>query len=300
MSSEEKAITGWKIKTPSVVSFSGGRTSAYMLWRILQECGGKLPKDVHCVFSNTGKEREETLVFVDQCAKAWGVDVVWVEYRTPPEKMSVVSFETASRNGEPFSALIDKRGILPNPVTRFCTQELKIKTMKRWMVQRGYKPARAAGKGVSSGAPYWTNYVGIRADEPRRLSRGTKKNNDIFDTEHPLASWGVTKEHVMDFWSKQSFDLGLRSWEGNCDMCFLKGHRKLLRIAKETPGAVEWWAAQEAKPRPSAGGGGRFRNDRPPYGDMLRIIDQQPELPGIMDDDDGAVIDCFCSEGVQD
>jgi hypothetical protein len=283
----------WKIKSPSVVSFSGGRTSAFMLWRILQACGGALPRDVHCVFANTGKEREETLVFVDRCAKAWGVDVVWVEYRDRPENWARVTFDTAARNGEPFTALVNRRGMLPNPVARFCTQELKIRVMKRWMVASGHKPK--SGRGVSGGAPYWTNYVGIRADEPRRLSRGSPRG-ELYDVEHPLAAWGTTQKDVLGFWAGQPFDLGLRSWEGNCDMCFLKGYGKLLRIAQENPDAVRWWAQAEAEARSSKPQGARFRVDRPPYRELLRIVQSEPGLPGVFDENHGAVVDCFCSE----
>lgn len=44
------------IKGPAVISFSGGRTSGYMLWRILQAHDGKLPDDVYVMFANTGLE----------------------------------------------------------------------------------------------------------------------------------------------------------------------------------------------------------------------------------------------------
>jgi 3'-phosphoadenosine 5'-phosphosulfate sulfotransferase (PAPS reductase)/FAD synthetase len=58
------------IEGPAVVSLSGGRTSAYMLRRILDE---GLQPDVHVLFCNTGKEYRETLTFVDQIARYWGV-----------------------------------------------------------------------------------------------------------------------------------------------------------------------------------------------------------------------------------
>ena len=54
---------------PTVVSFSGGRTSGLMLRRVLDAHGGTLPEDVHVVFTNTGKERPETLAFVAECAR---------------------------------------------------------------------------------------------------------------------------------------------------------------------------------------------------------------------------------------
>ena len=71
----------FKITGPAVISFSGGRTSGLMLYRILEAHGGTLPDDVKVVFCNTGKEREETLEFVERCSQRWGVPVVWLEYR---------------------------------------------------------------------------------------------------------------------------------------------------------------------------------------------------------------------------
>ena len=43
-----------------------------MFRRILDAYDGRLPSDVIPVFANTGKEREETLRFVYECARSWG------------------------------------------------------------------------------------------------------------------------------------------------------------------------------------------------------------------------------------
>ena len=60
-----------------LVSISGGRTSALMAYLIKKRF-----EDTHellFVFANTSREKEETLVFLDQCDKAFGLNVVWVE-----------------------------------------------------------------------------------------------------------------------------------------------------------------------------------------------------------------------------
>ena len=42
----EKDVSGYKIPTPAVISFSGGRTSAFMLKQIINAYEGKLPEDI--------------------------------------------------------------------------------------------------------------------------------------------------------------------------------------------------------------------------------------------------------------
>ena len=67
------------IDEPARISFSGGRTSAYMLWKVLEAHGGVLPDHVVVTFANTGKELPETLDFVHACSVNWGVPIVWLE-----------------------------------------------------------------------------------------------------------------------------------------------------------------------------------------------------------------------------
>ncbi len=75
-----------------LVSFSGGRTSGYMLWRIICAHGGVLPDFVYVVFANTGREHPQTLRFVHDCAVYWQVRIIWVEWRYPGFKKPVVVY----------------------------------------------------------------------------------------------------------------------------------------------------------------------------------------------------------------
>lgn len=256
------------ITDPALISFSGGRTSAYMLWRILQAHGGTLPDDVHVVFANTGKEREETLRFVHECGTRWGVRIRWLEWRsrlkrTPvAERFEEVGFNSAARNGEPFAALIQSKKSTPNSVARWCTEELKVKTLQAFMEASGY------------GSDY-ANVVGLRADEPHRVAKGR-----IRGTVMPLADAGITNRMVRAFWARQDFDLGLLPFEGNCDGCFLKARPKLWEVERTKPGTLQWWSDMETGP-----GKGRFVTEYS-YAELIRDVRRQPDMfDGLLSDD---------------
>jgi 3'-phosphoadenosine 5'-phosphosulfate sulfotransferase (PAPS reductase)/FAD synthetase len=256
------------ITGPAIISFSGGRTSAYMLWRIIQAHGGALPDDVIPVFANTGREMPATLDFVRDCGAAWGVNVVWLEYRWAPGGpwVEVVSHNNASRDGEPFAALLNGKSALPNPVQRACTQELKIRTMKRYV--------RAV-----LGWDHWINVVGLRADEMHRVERTTKPTRERWTVATPLATAGITNADVLAFWRRQPFDLGLTGkWEGNCDGCFLKSRAAIMRMHRDHPERMRWWADMEAVPRGTAGRGRTFRKDREPYAALADLTSRTPML----------------------
>lgn len=267
----------YKISGPAVVSFSGGRTSAYMLRKILDAHDNALPQDVHVLFANTGKERNETLDFVRDCSVNWGVEITWLEYRAGGEFVEV-THATASRSGEPFEAIIGEYGILPNAISRFCTAELKVRTMKRWMVARGYE--------------HWTMVVGLRADEPRRAIRAKAPQRERWENSVPLYDAGVSEADVLAFWSQQPFDLQLRSYEGNCDLCFLKAQGKLLRLLEERPESAGWWIAQEERFK-EVGRGGQFRADRPKYAALAESVRKQTRLPLLEADD---ALPCACTD----
>lgn len=271
-------MSPFKITEPTVISFSGGRTSAYMLWRVLQENDG-LPDEAIVCFANTGKEEEATLEFVRDCEQKWNVPIIWLEYRSL-RNFEIVDFETASRNGEPFEAVIRDRGMLPNVRARFCTEELKVRNIHRYVKSIGWDDRQSM--------------VGIRADEQRRAAK-MKPRNAGEDPVMPLHAAGVQKKDVLEFWEKQSFDLKLpiingETIGGNCDLCFLKSLPKITTLVAQKPERAIWWAKQEewAKTQ-TQGNGGLFRIDRPKYAEIHKFIDRQ----GDMFEES---IECFCGD----
>jgi 3'-phosphoadenosine 5'-phosphosulfate sulfotransferase (PAPS reductase)/FAD synthetase len=263
----------FKIIEPTCISFSGGRTSAYMLYKVLEAHDMSLPEDAVVCFANTGKEDEATLKFVHDCSTHWNVPIVWLEYRDAEEvngRWRQVVYATASRNGEPFEAMIERKKFLPNSVMRFCTTELKINPIARYMESIGYKE--------------FDTFAGIRADEPKRVVR---LRESLYA---PLAKTGVRQADVQDFWKAQSFDLGLEFQNkvtalGNCDLCFMKGGSQIMSIIQHQPERAIWWAKQEEKIN------GRFCKDRPSYSEMLKFSESQTDMFG-----NDETIPCFCGD----
>ena len=274
----------FKILDQTCISFSGGRTSKYMLYRILEAHNGKLPEDAIVCFANTGKEDEATLRFVNACQENWGVEIHWVEWRDADPAFERVNFETASRNGEPFEALIRKRKYLPNPVTRFCTAELKVRTINKYLKSLGWDDHNEE-----------MDWVGMRADEQRRAAKIKDKSRI------PLVTAGVTKQTVGEFWKNQPFDLELPNingvtYHGNCDLCFLKGGSQVLSLIAEKPERAIWWAKMEKEiqnlHQDYNSTGAVFRFDRANYAQMSKFAAEQVD----MFDPNEESIACFCGD----
>ena len=270
-------MNAYSIKGPALVSFSGGRTSGYMLKHILDAYSGTLPDDVVVTFANTGKEREETLRFVHDCATHWNVKVWWLEYRAGDKRFEEVGFNSASRNGEPFAALIGKKKYLPNAVTRFCTSELKIRVMRDFAKS-------------TLGWKNWTNVIGLRYDEGHRVMKALVANDtgkQPWRNSMPMSKAKATRRDVMAFWAQQPFDLQLKSYEGNCDLCFLKARAKLQALMRENPGMADWWITQERNV--VVGGGASFITEHS-YAQLADQVDRQ----GFLFEDDGEEYDAEC------
>lgn len=220
------------MKDNLLVSFSGGETSAYMaqwLWKNKQS-----EYNMRFVFANTGQENEETLEFVDRCSKYFGFPVVWVEAVVHHGKRKgcthkIVSYDTASRMGEPFEDVIKKYGI-PNMSFLHCTRELKANPILSYALE------------VFGERPYMA--IGIREDEFDRISKNRIRDKIVY----PLISdRPMTKSKINFWWSQQPFRLDLKNYQGNCKVCHKKTDSKLFQIAKENESAFNFTLRMEEK-----------------------------------------------------
>jgi len=279
----------YKIEGPALISFSGGRTSGFMLWQILQAYEGKLPDDIHVVFANTGKEMPQTLDFVRDCEEKWNCKIHWIELYDVDKnaqgkgtqgwmfKYKFVDYETASRNGEPFEKLIDHYGKLPNSTNRFCTFLLKQRAIIWFEREIGHVNINQV--------------IGLRADEPRRVHR-IKDRNGKAEYYTPLYDAKIMQKDIQDFWKNNNFDLNLIASDkhtlfGNCDMCFLKGKGQLLQMLKHREDLAHWWVQQEQRTNKT------FKYDIS-YQQMIEIKNEEDKQQNLFFDDES--VDCFCHD----
>lgn len=251
-----------------VVSFSGGRTSARMLWGIMQR-PELWPGGIVVVFANTGQEHEQTLRFIGRVEEWLGLTIVGLEARVDPQHgagtvHAHVDFTTASRDGAPFEAVVKKYG-LPGPGYLHCTRELKARPIRSYVETELEWP-----RGTYSMA------IGIRADEIDRVSATAEKEGIVY----PLIDEGVTKADVLEFWQAQAFDLYLPEHLGNCVWCWKKSQRKHLTLASSNSEVFDFPARLEATYPFSGAGMGPRRMFRQRWTTLdIRARARQPFVP---------------------
>ena len=198
-----------------VVSFSGGRTSAYLVWLTKN-----LGMNAKYVFMDTGAEHPKTYEFVRNVSRNFGVEVTCLRVEVNPELgkgngYSVISIDDIQQDLKPWGKMMQKYGV-PYYGGAFCTDRMKLVPFKKYCDD-------TFGKGN------YETWLGIRADEPNRLAKkdGIRYLAEISDFE---------KQDVLDWWSEQAFDLNLDEWLGNCVFCMKKSDLKLAAAQRDEPG----------------------------------------------------------------
>lgn len=227
------------------ISFSGGRTSAYMTKLLIDNWSDRYEFIV--TFANTGLEHPKTLDFVHNCDVHFGFNTVWLEAVVHEGRVActhkVVDYASASRKAEPFEAVIQKYGI-PNTAFPFCTRELKINPMNSYLRSLGldYRTLPTA--------------IGIRDDEKRRVS----KTAEATQIHYPLIDvWPTDKGEILDWWAQQAFDLNIDEFEGNCQGCYKKSFKKHFMQIERDAGVYDFHRRMEAQ----------YRSHGPQVGDRV-------------------------------
>jgi hypothetical protein len=167
----------------------------------------------------------------------FGFNTVWLESVVQHDKRSapthkIVTFDTASRKGEPFEEVIKKYGI-PNSAFPGCTRDLKLSPIKSYLKSLGIDEHRIR------------TAIGIRTDETRRVNPKVAEARSL---EYPLiVVWPSDKQDVLDWWEDQPFDLGIDEFEGNCLGCWKKSLKKHFMQIERDPSVYDFHKRMEAE-----------------------------------------------------
>ena len=202
----------------NVVSFSGGRSSALLVYLMKNQY-----PDTDFVFMDTGAEHPKTYEFVKNVVKFFDINLTCLRVVVNPELGSgnsyrIISLDGLKQNLQPFRDVCYKYGT-PYIHGAFCTRTMKLEPFTRYCNDK-------------YGKNNYQTWLGIRADEPRRLKqkKGYRYLADICDFD---------KQDVIDFWKSQPFDLDLPEHLGNCVFCIKKGINKIALATRDEPKMAE-------------------------------------------------------------
>lgn len=163
-----------------VISFSGGRTSAYLLHLMMQ-----FNKDIPCVFMDTGAEHPNTYQFIRDIYNKWQPKLTLLRVsinKTHGEGSTYrrIDINDVRCDYEPWKAMLKKYGH-PYVGGAFCTDRMKTKPFTVFCEDY-------FGKGQ------YETWLGIRYDEPARLW-----GEDLFKA---MKASGVSNESASSVFCK--------------------------------------------------------------------------------------------------
>jgi 3'-phosphoadenosine 5'-phosphosulfate sulfotransferase (PAPS reductase)/FAD synthetase len=223
-----------------VINFSGGATSALMTILL------KPTEDDIVLFTDTAWEDELTYKFIDDFERFEGIKVHRTAY-THKDSPGLYGFP----------AFLNRKAYLPNRERRLCTDELKVKTAKRYLRSLGIRK--------------FENYIGFRSDEMHRVKNYKQQYKNVHP-RFPLVEASITKGMVDQYWLTKPYKLEIPRILGNCDLCFLKGKGAIINILQHHPERADKWIKAEDNKF-----GGTFIKDVH-YKDLLAAAQSQKTL----------------------
>lgn len=249
------------MKKVLLISFSGGRTSAYMTHLILNGClknqYTQKYDEIRPVFLNTSCEHSDTYRFIRDCVKHFNwhnlAVLQGVFYQSGKNDFIETTIDACDKTGETFlSAAKRYKGF---SFLRACTRELKLGVFNRF-VAKNYKDCIV------------DRAIGIRADEPLRYKQ---KHGFIYPLVEDKPSF---KFEILDFFRQFDFDLKIPEYLGNCIYCYCKSEPKLMKAIQETqntPLFNKWVEIAKTNPQP------QYRNYKY-FDDLIKTANTMPVI----------------------
>lgn len=216
--------------TPIICSFSGGRTSAMMTITIAAMKGaGLITAPVEYIFMDTGAEHPKTYEFLKKVVDFAGIDLTCLRAVFGPPGQGVrheaLCVDEIGYDLTVWKKMLAKHSTPYTPSGGFCTTRMKQEPAIHYLNAK-------YGKGG------YTQALGMRIDEPRRLLRNGKKKRFYMADILP----DVEKIDVLMFWRRMPFDLEIPEWLGNCVFCVKKRPNKIALAAMDAPDlADDFW-----------------------------------------------------------
>jgi len=257
-----------------VVSFSGGRTSAYLCKVMIDKFGRD---NVDFIFMDTGAEHPKTYEFIRKVNDEFGLNLVCLrgDFSRPlggGVHYDVVDINSLKPDLVPYKEMMAKYGV-PYIGGMFCTDRMKLKPFQKYCND-------------TYGKNNYETWLGIRFDESARVWGDNKKKAlstfkqlsmsgmsnyemsdmyaaiysglasiddfDISDLAKELCTTRLLKlkkeklfymaaieiadkQDILNYWTKMPFDLGIDEWLGNCVFCPKKSNLKLAAAQRDEP-----------------------------------------------------------------
>lgn len=213
-----------------VVNFSGGRTSAYLVYLIEQmRKSGEWTEPVEYIFMETCAEHPKSYKFIKKCVEYFGIELTCLRGDFKQSVGDGATYEVVSIddlkydmvNG-PFAQILKKYSV-PTVMSKWCTSRMKEETHDKYCDDK-------YGKGN------YVTWLGIRADEQSRLKIGKRP-----DLRYMAEITDFEKDDVLDFWSGMPFDLEIQEHLGNCVFCIKKSINKIALAVRDEPELANQW-----------------------------------------------------------
>lgn len=183
----------------------------------------KIYPDAEVIFMDTGAEHPKTYEFIKNFAAHFGIAITCLRCIPPEVKYGKFTYEqipleAIKHDLVPWQRILKHYGH-PYIGGAFCTHRMKQMPFEKYCDEK-------YGKGN------YERWLGIRADEPRRLHEreGFHYLADISDFEKP---------DILAWWKQQPFDLEIPEHLGNCVFCIKKSNKKLALAARDEPELYE-------------------------------------------------------------